>query len=338
MRVCFVSPGSENGVFYGNLARWMRAAADDLEIQLEVLHCRRDPRRVAERGEALFNRRVLPEYLVLTNYGHLAVRLLPRAVAAGMKVFLINEGLLTADQAKLGKPRGKLPLWLGQLLPDDFQAGHALADRLIEEARRRGLADGGGTIHLCAITGDFSSSSVARVSGLRAAVREHDDVVLEGVHPASWNEARAEAAMATQLVTYPRTAVAWVASDLMATGAIRAIRAAGQLPGEELLVGGVDWAPFVPARIAAGELTASAGGHFMGGAWAMVMLYDHHHGYDFDAGAAKAKFVVLTRENLSRYEPLFDDARRSQVEFSRFSKAVRAGARSYDFTLEAVAA
>jgi ABC-type sugar transport system substrate-binding protein len=336
MRVCFLSPGSDDEAFYGPLSRWMQAAADQLGIELEVIHCQRDPRQVSAKGEALFNRPLLPEYLVLTNYRHLAVRLLPRAVAAGIKVFLINEGLLTADQAKLGSPREKLPLWLGQLLPDDFQAGRALADRLIEQARGRGLVDGEGRIHLCAITGDFSSSSVSRVTGLRAAVREHAEVVLDGVHPASWDQVRAGAAMTTQLVTQPATAVVWAASDLMALGAVESIRAAGRVPGEDLLVGGVDWAPFVPGTIAGGELTASAGGHFMDGAWALVMLHDHHHGRDFDAATVKSKFVVLTRDNLPRYAPLFEDAKRSQVDFARFSKAASPDAGCYDFTVEAL--
>ena len=30
-----------------------------------------------------------------------------------------------------------------------------------------------------------------------------------------------------------------------------------------------------------GELSALAGGHFMAGAWALVMLYDYAHGVDF---------------------------------------------------------
>ena len=30
-----------------------------------------------------------------------------------------------------------------------------------------------------------------------------------------------------------------------------------------------------------GRLAALAGGHFMSGAWVLVMLYDYHHGHDF---------------------------------------------------------
>ncbi len=336
MRVCYLSPGSEDGFFYGPLAGWMRAAAEDLDIELEVLHCHRDVAQVATRGEELLRRSQLPDYLLLANYRHQAVELLPRAVAAGVEVFLINEGLLTPDQAKLGRPREKLSLWLGQLLPDDHQCGSALADRLIAEARSRGMAGDDGRIHLCAITGDFSSSSVARVSGLRAALRDHEDVNLAGIHPARWEKARADAAMTTQLVTHPETAVVWAASDLMASGAVESSRAAGRAPGEDLLVGGVDWAPFAPGMIASGELTASAGGHVLDGAWALVMLFDHHHGREFDAGTIRSKFVVMTRDNLPRYAPLLEGAKRSDVDFSRFSKVANPSVVDYDFTPEAL--
>ena len=336
MKVCFLSPGSESGFFYGRMASWMQVAAADLGIELEIVHCHRDVSRLTSEGKALLRRRALPEYLLLTNHRNVAVSLLPRAVAAGIKVFLVNEGLLTADQAILGAPREKLPLWLGQLLPDDHQCGYLLAESLIAAARSRELVADDGKIHLGAITGDFTSASVSRLTGLRAAVREHADVSFEGVHPANWDKARAAAAMSTQLVTDPQTNVAWVASDLMAAGAVESIAAAGRVPGEDLLVGGVDWAPFVPEMIAGGALAASTGGHFMDGAWALVMLYDHHHGRDFDTGTAKSRFVVLNRDNLSRYAPFFDEARWSEIDFAHFSRAENPELESYDFTAEAV--
>lgn len=336
MRVCFLSPGSEDGFFYGRMARWMSIAARDLDVELEIIHCQRDAVRMAKEGRALCQRRDLPEYLLLSNHRNVAVGLLPKATAAGIKVFLINEGLLTADQAMIGGPREKLSRWLGQLLPDDQRCGDVLAESLITKARRRGLIADDGQIHLCAITGDFTSASVSRVSGLRAAVRRHADVTLEGVHPANWDGGRAVAAMATQLLTHSETRVVWAASDVMAAGAARAITTAGRQPGRDLLVGGVDWAPFVPEKIESDELSASAGGHFMDGAWALILLYDHHHGRDFETLTARSNFVVLTRDNLAHYAPFFDQASWSDIDFTRFSLAANPRLERYDFSADAV--
>lgn len=42
---------------------------------------------------------------------------------------------------------------------------------------------------------------------------------------------------------YPQTTAIWNASDGMALGAIEAARNAGRTPGEDVIVGGVDWEP-----------------------------------------------------------------------------------------------
>lgn len=335
MRVCFLSLGSATDPFFGKLTSFMRLAADGLGIELEVIDCHRDSATVRREGQALLRREALPEYLIMTNHKSLAADLLPQADAAGLKVFLINEGLLTAERDRIGKPRERYTHWLGELVPDDSQCGYLLANSLIAAARERGNLGSDGKIHVSGIGGAFTISSLARVTGLRTAVKEHDDVWLGGVFPANWERAKAREVAARQLAADPEIAVLWVASDEMAMGAVEAVAAAGKTPGEDVLVGGVDWASFVPEKIREGVLTASAGGHFMEGAWALVLLYDAHHGHALEAVQEKSGFVVITRDNLDQYEPLFDESWR-HLDFSRFSKVRNPEVDRYDFTVEAV--
>jgi hypothetical protein len=64
------------------------------------------------------------------------------------------------------------------------------------------------------------------------------------------------------------------------------------------------------AALESGSLTALAGGHFIAGAFGLVMLYDYHHGKDF-----KEEGLELDRSMFILFSK--DDARRFQRHFGR---------------------
>ena len=64
----------------------------------------------------------------------------------------------------------------------------------------------------------------------------------------------------------------WAANDPMALGAITALREAGYKPGVYVVVGGLNWSGGAVERVLKGEMIVTHGGHFLGGAWAMVVL------------------------------------------------------------------
>ena len=122
----------------------------------------------------------------------------------------------------------------------------------------------------------------------------------------------------------------------MARGAVEAVAASGRTPGRDVFVGGIDWAPFVPAMLRDGRLHASVGGHFMDGAWALVMLHDYHHGRDFGSLQTASSYVLLTRDNLDAYAGFFDESRWRRVDFTRFSRALDPDLETYDFAVDSV--
>ncbi len=124
----------------------------------------------------------------------------------------------------------------------------------------------------------------------------------------------------------------------MALGAVEAMEELGRRPGEEILTGGIDWSPFALEKLDLGTFTASVGGHFLDCAWCVVMLHDHHHGRDFGASIGLSEYVVLTRENSSRYELFFDETRWRDIEFSRFSRAANPGLAEYEFSVDTILA
>ena len=333
MQVTFLNPGDASDPFFDTLVSFMRRAASDLGVELEGLDGDRDHAKLRANARAVIERQTPPEYLLLVNEQGLAVEVLPAASARGTKVLLLNEGLMVPDRQTLGNPGERHTGWLGELVPDDRRAGQLLAETLIEAARA-GHGGRNGKLGLAALGGSFTSSSLLRINGLRQAMAAATDVVLLEVVAANWQQDRARTETARLLAAHKDLAVVWAASDQMALGAAEAIAASGRVTGRDVLVGGIDWAPFAFDEVRRGTFTATIGGHFLDGAWAIVLLYDHHHRPQPGAIAEKSQLAVVTRSNVDAYERVF--TRRQQVDFRQFSKVHNPAQASYRFGVDAL--
>jgi hypothetical protein len=72
-----------------------------------------------------------------------------------------------------------------------------------------------------------------------------------------------------------------------------------------------------------GRLTSLAGGHFITGAWALVLIYDYHHGRDFaDEGLEmqRSMFAKFTPPLAERYIERFSDGF-DGIDFSRYQQS-----------------
>lgn len=322
MKVTFLSPAGWDDFFFGPMLRIMEGTAQRLNIELEILTCGRDPESFREKGAELCSRADRPEYLLLVNENEVGTTLLPRAARQGIRTLTLSQGFSSADSFALGRPREKHASWLGELLPDDRRAGSRLAEILLQAARDRNLQTDDGRIHMIGVSGPFTIASILRLNGLRSTIAQNPDVVLEELAPAGWDEDRAYAVVRDMLERYPETSVVWAANDAMALGASRAIRERGSAHGRDVLVGGVDWAAFVPEMIHRGELTVSMGGHFFDGAWALVLLYDYAHGRDLPRVDLRSRLTPMTAENVERYEKLLEPETLRDLDLSRFSRVL----------------
>jgi ABC-type sugar transport system substrate-binding protein len=334
VRVTFLNPADGSDAFFGTMVAFMRRAASTFGIDLEVIDCHRQTATMREKARALVSAPNPPEYLLLVNEQGVAVEVLPPASARGIKILLLNEGLMVPDRQALGSPGERHPGWLGELVPDDRRAGYLLAKNLIEGARRTNKRARDGRITLVGLGGSFTTSSLLRINGLRQAVAESPDVNLAEVVPANWEIERARSESKRMIESFPEIAAVWSASDHMALGAIESFGAAGQQAGKDYVIGGVDWAPFAFDKVRQGIFSASLGGHFLDGAWALVVLYDHKNGAAPNVIQEKSQLALATRENVDAYEALY--SRRHEIDFSRFSKAKNRGLEKYRFEVDAV--
>lgn len=122
----------------------------------------------------------------------------------------------------------------------------------------------------------------------------------------------------------------------MAQGAIRATKQLGRHPGKETLIGGIDWADFAFEHVRQGNMTTTIGGHFLDGARSLIMIYDHHNGYDFKL-ESQSHFSAITKDNIAQYDRHFKSSDGwEKINFKEFTKTHSPEYHDYDFSLEAM--
>lgn len=335
--VTFINPGKADEAFWVSVSRSMAAAAADLGVSLEVRYAERDHLRMIELTREVCQRSHKPDYLILVNEKLAAGPMLQLAEAAGVKSFLLLNKLQPEQVTKLGLPRQKLKYWLGSLIPNNFAAGQLTGERLLAEARRLKLHDAQQRLQILAIAGDKATpAGVERLAGFEQAVRQAKDADLKQVVFGEWRRDRSQEQMATLLQRYPQARTVWAANDLMAFGASDAAQAAGRTVGKNWIVSGVNNSDAAITALENGKLAALAAGHFMAGAWGLIMLYDYQHGQDFASEGLELympMFSLIEKEQAQRFRERFLGDNLEHVDFRHYSKAANPALQQYQFTL-----
>jgi ABC-type sugar transport system substrate-binding protein len=338
LRVTFVNPSNRGSSFWEMFVDFMMAAADDLNIEAEVIYCDWNHLKMIRVVEEVVKRPSPPDYLIVINEKQSAGRMIQSADQAGVKVFLAINGLLPNEIQKIGRPREKHPNWIGEFIPDSFSAGFEIARQLIGEAVTRKMADADGKLRMVGIAGERRThGSVERVRGLEQAIVETQNVVLQQVFPGLWDQKVAREIMQKGILKrYPSLRILWAASDNMAIGAIEGAKTVGKVPGKDILFGGCGWDERALKMVKEGSLVTSLGGDFMYGAWILVLLYDYHHGVDFISESLDRSLLALTRDNIDTYYDSLSQQKWELIDFKKFSKAYNKGVIRYDFSLRGV--
>jgi ABC-type sugar transport system substrate-binding protein len=311
---------------------FMEDSAANLGIELETVYGKRNYVTSHHLASKIFNRSPRPDYLILINENDLGRALLPQADRLGIRTILINEGIPERERKFFGQPGERFRNWFCEFTPDDRQAGRLLASELIRVRRLQGDPK----INIVGLSGTVkTTSSALRVEGLRDAVANHSGVKIRQVVPAYWDIDQAAKITAGLLKRYPETDIVWAASDGMAYGAVRALQAAGLHPGKDILTGGIDWTEFSFTEIKKGTFTATVGGHFMDGGWALVMIYDDYH-HNLKAFSGKSHFSLINQRNLAAFQPFFSSNNWAGIDFKSFSHTLNPTLRHYDFSFAAV--
>lgn len=334
--VAFINPGKSDEIYWVTATQGMQAAAKSLGIIFEVQYAQREHLKTLEIAREMVARPTgkRPEYIVITNDYAVAGELLKIIEGAGVKSFLAYSSIPIEQRSDIGAPRTKYKGWLGSLEPQAEDAGYLTARTLIERGKKENAVGPDGNLHMLAIAGDRSTpSSINRNQGMRRAVNEHPTVVLEQEVYAAWTREKAAEQAEWLYQRYPHAKLVWAGNDLMAFGAMTAWEKRGGKPGMDAWFSGINTSTEALEAIKSGRLTSLAGGHFITGAWALVMIYDYHRGRDFvDEGLElqRPMFAEFTPQLADRYIQRFSGGFQD-VDFSRYSKVKNPQLRRYDF-------
>lgn len=334
-RVTFINIGSP-APFWDVFAAILKAAADDLDIELEVLNAHGDHLRMIELAKEVAARKVRPDYFLINNEKGVAGRMLETAAAAGLKTLVIMSTFDDKETLRYGHPRQRFANFLGTLRPDNERAGFELACLLIESGRGRFA----GPVRMLAISGAKATQAATdRNRGLeQAVVLAPQDATLSQLVHSDWQRDKARRQITGLLRRWPDTRIIWAANDPMALGAMDAVVARGLKPGRDVLIGGVNMNTEALERVHSGDFVTSVGGHFLGGAWSLVLLRDYHDGIDFASEGLELVFQIgfVDRSNVDAYLEHFGAERWDKIDFTRFSKALNPQLKRYEFTLAKV--
>ena len=340
LSVVFINPGKTDEAYWLAAAQSMQVSAKSLGVNLEVQYAERNHLRAIELARALVARpkNQRPDYAVFSNDYATGATLLRILEGSGIKSFLAFSRLTTEEESKFGTPRDQFKDWIGSLEPLAEEAGYLTAKALINKGRANKAQASDGKLHMLAVAGDRSTtSSIRRNEGMMRAVSESPDVALDQIIYASWNREKAAEQSAWLFDRHPSARLVWAGNDLMAFGAMQTLEARGGGPGKTTWFSGVNTSPEALQAVKSGRLTALAGGHFIVGAWALVMIHDYHKGRDFvDEGLQleRSMFVLFDPQLVTVFENRFGERSRDEfggVDFRRYSKVLNPSVKRYAF-------
>ncbi len=314
--VTFINPGGASA-FWGDVSATMAAAAEDLDIDLEVIHTDRDRIKMVEASRTLAARTDLPDYVILVNELQQAPVMLEALQPTGVPVFVLLNRMTPDQREAFVASGGDLSRIVASIVPDNEIAGYEMAMSVISAARSRGLDEDG--LHLLALLGDTATpAALAREAGMMRALEENPDVTLVRAFPVMWSEETAYERTASVLRRFDLDAV-WAANDQIALGARRAAREAGKTPGESIVFAGLNWSTEGLSAVRAGEMTMTHGGHFFAGAWSMVMIRDLADGLLPQGSHVEFPMSAVRPDTVSLFLDLFGQRDWQAIDFRSFT-------------------
>lgn len=337
--VAFINPGKADEVYWATVSRAMEAAAKSLGITLEIAYVERQTLRAIDLASQLAARPAAsrPEYVVIVNEGGTAPEMLRIFDGAGIKTFLAFSGItLPAERAVTGAPREKYRHWLGSLEPQAEEAGQLTMEELLRRGRERKLRGADGKLHVLAISGDRATpTSIKRSEGMRKVVADSPDAVIDQEIYAAFNREKAAEQSEWLFKRFPDAKLVWAGNDLMAFGAMQSLEQSGGTPGKDVLFSGINTSREAMEAVRSGRLTSLAGGHFILGAWALVLLHDFHGGRDFanEEGLEMSQpmFALFSPKQAQLFLERYGEGRFDGVDFRKFSKLANPRLKHYGF-------
>lgn len=328
--VLFINPGFATG-FWGSVTETMRAAAEDLDINLTVLDADRDRIKMLDLTTQALSGEKRWDYAVIVNELQQGPALADAFDAAEIPyLFLLNR--LSPEQMVKMRGEGGLRHYIGSITPRNFVTGYQNARAMLNAAE----PGPDGIIRLLALLGDTATpAATEREAGMRQAVQEKKNATVLRAISVDWLFDRAKSVVALFL-KQETPQIIWTASGPIAFGAMEAVTEAGLVPGEDIKFAGVGWFQNALNAVENGQMTITYGGYFISGAWSMIILRDHDSGVALEtSGEIDAPLSGVGPDNITTFQRLVNGLDWGDVDFARFLRTA-GDADTYDFSLGAI--
>lgn len=345
LRVGFLSPRPPGHAFWGEVVRVMEAVAQDLDIELVIAYNESHSTIGTKRtGDKLLNSEPKLDFFLSGYWVSLTKYHLRLAQERGIKVFIFNSDIVDTEIEEIGLPRSRFKNWIGQMVPDYFTSSKELTKILIEKTRRtkqkKNVDESVSVIAFMAP--DISAIARKRNAGLKRQISISEGAVLHETSwdfgsMESWNKDWARDEAVKLLNQYPDVDTIWAANQASAWGAVQAVEQIGKKPGKDIIIGGFDWNSESQKALADGRMTASMFGHFLEGAWALILVHDYYYGYDFadDSGTRiDTPLGALTTDNYESYQKIFAPDFWQEIDFRNFSKKYNPNLKKYNLKID----
>lgn len=323
--------------FWPTTELFVKGAAEDLGIDLDIYYAKANFVVLLQQvEETLSNEEKRPDGMIFHNWKGNGEKMLQIAEKYGVKSFVFNAGF--PENHPVGNPREKYKHWIGEMYPDDEHAGYLLARELIKVGKKLPHNKNSVALGMVALEGNrMSEASNLRTRGLKRALGENPDVSLHQYFHTKWSRELAGNAFLMTLQRFPETTVFWTASESMAIGVIKEASREDWVPGKNFVTGGIDLLPQNFCYLQSREMSVSIGGHYLEGAWALIVLHDYLKGHDFmehQSKTFKTKMIAVSEENINAFgdlAKLITPKNVKKIEFKTYSKVYNPGIIVYQF-------
>lgn len=339
-RITFINPGKQDEFFWPAVTDTMRAAAEQFGYDLDVHYAERDAQAMIRLGLAAVHGEERPDILILVNEFQAAPEIVKAADEAGIDVLMLLNAFVGQQAQEMGAPGDVYPHWIGSLVPDNRGAGQRMAQSLSSCMNDQPTRMADGKHHVLVLAGDGRTpASLERTAGMHAALNATRDVVVDRHYQTNWQAPDADRLTRNYLDWATAHSIApagiWAANDALAIAALAAVEERGLVPGRDTCIVGLNWSPDAVELVRQNRLVATDGGHFLAGAWAMVMISDY-----LDAppesrrpiGDASFEMAQIHGGNVARFLSRLGDRDWRRIPFRVFKR----NAAGYDFSLDRI--
>ncbi len=335
--VAFINPGYGDRGFWKDVRDTMQAAADQFGFELTVFDSDREWSLMAENANRVFAMDPPPDYIIAVNEHQQGTRIILEAQERGIPILMLLNDLTDEQKLKYGRAGNELSQWIGTLTPDNERAGFEIAQSLITALLKKNVKDLPDEICLLSLAGDsLTPASLQRLAGLDEALAKFPVLQEQRRLVVNWSFDEAYRRTADWIAKGGCLDAVWAANDDIALGAIKAIEEAGKIAGKDVFVGGLNWSVAGLQAVGDGKMTMTHGGHFLAGAWVMVLLKDYREGVELLKKHHNLTFGMqaVTPENLEIYKRLLGDRDWDRIDFLQFSLARKPEQGGYLFGIE----